>query len=37
MNLPGRLAGNWGWRYREEALRPSHGERLRELAELYGR
>ena len=37
MNLPGRLAGNWGWRFREGALRPAHEERLQELAALYGR
>ena len=37
MNLPGRIAGNWGWRYRASALTPAHADRLRELATLYGR
>jgi 4-alpha-glucanotransferase len=37
MNLPGRMEGNWGWRFREGALAAAHAERLRELVELYGR
>ena len=37
MNLPGRLSGNWRWRFRAEHLTPALGERLRELATLYGR
>ena len=37
MNLPGRPAGNWGWRYRAEMLGDWHRERLREMVELYGR
>jgi 4-alpha-glucanotransferase len=37
MNRPATLGGNWGWRFREDALRPEHGERLRLLAALYGR
>jgi 4-alpha-glucanotransferase len=37
MNRPATLGGNWTWRFREDALRPEHGERLRVLAALYGR
>jgi 4-alpha-glucanotransferase len=37
MNLPGRVEGNWGWRYEAEALAELRGARLRELATLYGR
>ena len=37
MNLPGRPAGNWGWRYRAEMLSDWHREGLREMVELYGR
>jgi 4-alpha-glucanotransferase len=37
MNMPGRLGGNWGWRYTPEMLHPDVAERLRLLAQLYGR
>lgn len=37
MNLPGRPAGNWGWRYRREELGEAVGARLAELTALYGR
>jgi 4-alpha-glucanotransferase len=37
MNLPGRLGGNWGWRYTPEMLRGEVAERLRLLTGLYGR
>jgi 4-alpha-glucanotransferase len=37
MNLPGRPDGNWSWRLAEGELLPEHADRLRELAELYGR
>jgi 4-alpha-glucanotransferase len=37
MNRPATLGGNWRWRFREEALRPDHAERLLALARLYGR
>jgi 4-alpha-glucanotransferase len=37
MNRPATLGGNWRWRFREEALRPEHGDRLRELVRLYER
>ncbi len=37
MNLPGRIAGNWGWRYAEGELTARHAERLAELVTLYGR
>jgi 4-alpha-glucanotransferase len=37
MNLPGRLGGNWGWRYTPEMLRPAIAERLNLLTRLYGR
>jgi 4-alpha-glucanotransferase len=37
MNRPATLGGNWRWRFREEALRKEHGERLRLLVRLYER
>jgi 4-alpha-glucanotransferase len=37
MNLPGRMGGNWKWRYEREQLRPEMTRRLRGLAELYDR
>jgi 4-alpha-glucanotransferase len=37
MNVPGRPAGNWRWRFRSDALTDAIRERLRELTELYGR
>jgi 4-alpha-glucanotransferase len=37
MNVPGRPDGNWQWRFREDALKPAHAVRLRELAILYDR
>jgi 4-alpha-glucanotransferase len=38
MNRPSTVGGgNWRWRFREDELRPEHGERLRVLTALYGR
>jgi 4-alpha-glucanotransferase len=37
MNRPATLGGNWRWRFREDALRAEHGDRLRELVRLYER
>ena len=37
MNLPGRGAGNWLWRYAEADLKDEDAARLRELADLFGR
>jgi len=37
MNFPSQADGNWEWRYAEDDLTPSHAQRLRKLAELYGR
>ena len=37
MNLPGRMGGNWKWRYEHGQLRPEMTRRLRELTELYDR
>jgi 4-alpha-glucanotransferase len=37
MNTPGRASGNWGWRYLQDMLTPSAGDRLKSLTELYGR
>jgi 4-alpha-glucanotransferase len=37
MNLPGRLGGNWRWRFREGALTPEVTERLARLTDVYGR
>jgi len=37
MNAPGRLGGNWAWRFRAEALTLELSARLRTLAETYDR
>lgn len=37
MNTPSQSEGNWGWRYRGEALTEDYINRLREMVMLYGR
>ena len=37
MNLPGKAEGNWEWRFTPDRLGTHLAERLRELAETYGR
>ncbi len=37
MNYPGRLGGNWAWRYREGDLEPGLAQSLRALAEAHQR
>jgi 4-alpha-glucanotransferase len=37
MNLPGRPAGNWGWRFQSGQLTPQLRDRLKELTWLYWR
>jgi 4-alpha-glucanotransferase len=37
MNTPGKAEGNWGWRYRPEALNSEYSIRLRDLVMIYGR
>jgi len=37
MNLPGRMGGNWKWRYERQQLRPKMVRRLRTLTRLYDR
>jgi len=37
MNLPGRVSGNWKWRYRPGALNKQLSARLRSMAALYDR
>ncbi|MBO1437954.1 4-alpha-glucanotransferase [Meiothermus sp. CFH 77666] len=37
MNYPGRLGGNWSWRYSQEALEPGLAAGLRALAEANRR
>ncbi|MBL8794179.1 MAG: 4-alpha-glucanotransferase [Planctomycetia bacterium] len=37
MNMPGRAAGNWGWRYTVDMLHGAVLDRLAELTVLYGR
>ena len=37
MNLPGRAAGNWGWRYRDGVLSHELAEGLRNLTAATGR
>ncbi len=37
MNLPGRISGNWRWRYQREELHKELSARLRSLVTLYDR
>jgi 4-alpha-glucanotransferase len=37
MNLPGRPAGNWGWRFQQQQLHDGIVDRLRDMTELYSR
>jgi len=37
MNLPGRVSGNWKWRYRRDALTADLAARLKSLATIYDR
>jgi 4-alpha-glucanotransferase len=37
MNLPGRAAGNWGWRFTPQMLKPEILDRLADITEVYGR
>ena len=37
MNLPGRARGNWRWRFSPESLTDGIRDRLKRMAELYGR
>jgi 4-alpha-glucanotransferase len=37
MNLPASSEGNWRWRYRRDALKPQHRDRLKQLTLLYDR
>ena len=37
MNLPNSTAGNWSWRLAAGDLSDTHAERLRDLAETFGR
>jgi 4-alpha-glucanotransferase len=37
MNLPGRPAGNWRWRFRRDMLKPELASRLKKLVRAYDR
>jgi 4-alpha-glucanotransferase len=37
MNLPGRMEGNWGWRFGAQDLTDAIADRLESLTALYGR
>lgn len=37
MNTPSTAEGNWGWRYRSEALTEEYSNRLRDMVFIYGR
>jgi 4-alpha-glucanotransferase len=37
MNVPGKMGGNWKWRFEWAQLRPDMTRRLRALTELYER
>ncbi|MBI3195364.1 MAG: 4-alpha-glucanotransferase [Ignavibacteriae bacterium] len=37
MNFPGKLGGNWTWRFTWEQVKPNLASKLKELTELYER
>jgi 4-alpha-glucanotransferase len=37
MNTPGKLGGNWSWRFDFAALTPELSAKLQQLALTYGR
>ena len=37
MNMPGRAAGNWSWRFRSGLLTEDLARELRDMSQLYGR
>ena len=37
MNTPSQADGNWGWRFRSEALTEEYSDRLKEMVKIYGR
>ncbi|HUG55094.1 MAG TPA: 4-alpha-glucanotransferase, partial [Vicinamibacteria bacterium] len=37
MNMPGRPVGNWAWRFSWDMLGEAQANRLRGMAEVYGR
>ena len=37
MNVPGRMDGNWAWRFQEHELKPGDLKRLRDITEWAGR
>ncbi|HEX9023531.1 MAG TPA: 4-alpha-glucanotransferase [Geobacteraceae bacterium] len=37
MNVPGKSAGNWAWRFAGDMLTEEVGEKLLEMTEMYGR
>ncbi len=37
MNVPSQAEGNWGWRYRSQALTEEYSDRLQEMVMIYGR
>ena len=37
MNTPGVAAGNWNWRFSQDALTKKLAKKLKKLSQLYGR
>ena len=37
MNLPNSTAGNWSWRFKQDALTEDDSDRLRNMTGTYGR
>jgi 4-alpha-glucanotransferase len=37
MNVPGKMNGNWSWRFRKEDLRDEDLQRLRDITEWSDR
>ena len=37
MNTPGKVGGNWTWRFGANDIQPAHASRLSKLTQIYGR
>jgi len=37
MNIPSKAEGNWGWRYRTEAMNSELSQRMKTFVQFFGR
>ena len=37
MNTPGKMGGNWTWRFTEDQIDPDQWAKLKEMTRAYGR